>query len=118
MNTIAYNRKISFDKNKIAEFYPTLRKRVDEYFSKHNLSTHANAAMVFKTVFILTVFVASYVLVMVGILPLWAMLISILIHGFFTALVGFNVSHDAVHGSYSGNVRLNIMSLFFLLLQI
>ena len=107
MSTVAENRKIIFDKNKIAEFYPTLRKRVDEYFSKHNLSTHANGAMVFKTIFILGVFIASYVLVIIGILPLWAMLISILIHGFFTALVGFNISHDAVHGSYSSNVRLN-----------
>ncbi len=41
---------LQFAKNKNAEFYKVLRQRVNSYFKTRNISRHANASMVFKTV--------------------------------------------------------------------
>ena len=99
--------KISFNRNHPSQFYPVLRKRVNEYFKSKNISKHANGAMIFKTTFILTFYVLTYALLLTLKLSPWAMLAIACTHGMFTALIGLNIAHDAIHGAYSANKTVN-----------
>jgi len=89
------------------QFYPVLRKRVDEYFKEKGISKNANAAMVVKTVVLLTAYILPFVL-MLTFLPSFALsLVLWLVMGFAIAGIGMSVMHDANHGSYSQNPTVN-----------
>ncbi len=96
------------------EFNTVLKSRVDNYFREKNISRHANGFMIFKTVFILTMVFGCLGLLYFASMPLWVTYMVWAILGFFTALVGLNIGHDAIHGSYSSNGKVNkFMSIFF-----
>lgn len=106
--------QIQFDKNKLADFYPAVRERVDAYFSQKGISKNFNAFMVAKTVFILMVFILTYILILSNQFNGWATLALAAIHGFFTAMIGLNIGHDAIHGAYTSNPKVNkILGLGF-----
>ena len=89
------------------DFVVELNQRVNRYFQENNLSKFANGAMVFKTLFHLTFWIGSYLLIIFGGFDpsinyvLWAIL------GFFIAMVTVNIGHDAIHGAYSSNKHVN-----------
>ncbi len=89
------------------QFFATVRKRVDSYFKDNNLSKHANSEMYFKTFFFLGGTIALYCLIMFGGFSLWAMLGLAIALGVFQACIGFNVTHDAMHGAYSSKSGVN-----------
>lgn len=101
-----------FNERERTGFYTTLRKRVDNYFTSRNISKHANGAMVFKTFLFWGGYTALYLVIIFGGLSLWSNFGLALILGFFGAMVGFNVSHDAIHGSYSSRKWLNDLIAF------
>jgi len=94
-------KRIIFNKTKIENFYPTVKVRVDKYFKDKNISKHFNGAMIFKTIFILTIFVGTYALILSNLFSPWIVLLLAMINGFFVALIGINIAHDGVHGAYS-----------------
>lgn len=63
--------------------------------------------MVIKTIIILLVWMGSYFLILSNLVSPWAMLLLALLHGFSAAMIGFNIGHDAIHGSYTKNPVLN-----------
>lgn len=98
-----------FDRQSQAEFYRTLRARVNAYFTDNNIARTANAAMVIKTiVFVSAYFIPYFILLMgwvtnpFGFLSLW------LVMGLGAAGIGFSVMHDANHGAYSTNKYINM----------
>lgn len=96
------------------DFHNILKSRVDSYFSEKNISSKANGFMVFKTVFYLSSLIVSYVLLLFGNLcaPLNFLLFSVI--GLFTAFIGVNICHDAIHGAYSKYKFINkLMSVIF-----
>ncbi len=99
--------KITFDKKELADFYPEVRRRVDAYFQSKNISKHANGAMIAKTVFILSVFIGSYLLLLSNLFSPGVLLLLAIVNGFFTALIGMGIAHDAIHGAYSANPLVN-----------
>ncbi len=100
--------KVNFANTKNTDFLITLRTRVDNYFKTNNLSKNANEKMVFKTTFVLGVFFLCYlVLILNAFENAWINLAICATLGLFTAFIGFNVGHDAVHGSYSKNPKVN-----------
>jgi linoleoyl-CoA desaturase len=103
------SKSIKFDNKKIADFFPTIRKRVDHYFKVNNISRFANGQMVFKTVFIFSIYLITYFLIISNVVVAWPIVLLILagIHGLFTAFIGLNISHDAIHGAYSSNSKVN-----------
>lgn len=102
---------------KKAQFYNTLRKRVDAYFQDNNLSKKGNFAMFLKSFIFCGGTILFYALIMSGQFSPPMMLLWAICLGAFAAFVGFNVSHDAIHGSYSNNTLLNkIMGHSFSLL--
>lgn len=98
---------IKFDKNKDNTFYTTLKNRVDAYFAEKKLSKKANALMVFKVFFYLGIWSASYYFLMFVPLPIAAQYVLWAVLGFFSAFIGLNICHDAIHGSFSENRHIN-----------
>jgi len=104
-NKVPVNERpnLRFNHKDKPDFYATLRKRVNAYFEETQLSKHYNGKMVFKTIFILTVFFATYGLLLSNNFATQpGILLAIaIVHGFFTALIGLNIAHDAIHGAYA-----------------
>jgi linoleoyl-CoA desaturase len=99
---------ITFESNTNAEFYKTLQQRVREYFKQNNISRFGNAGMVVKTVFMISLYVVPFILLNTVFAD--SMLLSVLmwvIMGFGMAGVGLSIMHDANHGAYSKNDRVN-----------
>lgn len=94
------------DKDKSA-FYNTLRENVDRYFIENNISRHANAGMILKTVILIIMYLGPLVLISVfhPSFPVSLLLWSIM--GFGLAGNGMSVMHDANHGAYSSNENVN-----------
>ncbi|WP_317239171.1 hypothetical protein [Hymenobacter sp. 5516J-16] len=88
-------------------FFATVRQRVDAYFQLHQLSRHANRAMWGKTILFLVSFVGLYALILSGLLGPWGMLVAAGLLGATNAFIGFNICHDALHGAFSANKRIN-----------
>lgn len=108
---------LKFNNKNKSQFLATTRARVDEYFKETNVSRNANGAMWFKTAVFLTGFFVTYGLIMSNMFTPWAMLGLCVIFGMFSAFVGFNVCHDAIHGSFSSNKTVNkVFGFMFYLL--
>jgi linoleoyl-CoA desaturase len=94
-------QKIIFDRLTQDSFQKDVSSRVDDFFKSKKISKNANSEMVFKTVWILAGWIATYGLIISNLFAPWLMFLLALAHGFFTAMIGLNVSHDAIHGSYT-----------------
>jgi linoleoyl-CoA desaturase len=88
-------------------FSTTLKARVESYFNTNGLSKHANQLMVFKTVLFLSLMLLLYGLIVATSFPLFVKLILAILLGMTMSFIGFNVCHDALHGSYSANKKVN-----------
>ncbi|HEY8660938.1 MAG TPA: acyl-CoA desaturase [Hanamia sp.] len=99
--------KIKFAKAKDLDFYSTLNKRVDDYFISNKISKNANWVMIFKTLFYLGVFTAAYLMLILNQNSVGVQFLLWIIIGFFTAFIGLNISHDAIHGSLSRYKSVN-----------
>src|SRR5687767_10561608 len=90
-----------------SRFLVTLKERVESYFNNQGLSRHANKLMVIKTALFLSLMPVLYVLIVTGITPVFVQLLLCILLGINMAFIGFNVCHDALHGSYSSNQKVN-----------
>lgn len=98
---------VKFESDGKDSFVRDVRRRVDAYFLDNNIAKTANFQMVLKTILILIGWIATYVLILSNLLPGYAVLMLALGHGFFTAMIGLNIGHDAIHGAYSRSPALN-----------
>lgn len=106
--------KVTFNNKLDREFSKAVKARVNAYFEENNLSRHANAAMILKTVIILTVYFGSYALIISGQFSLSIMWLLCVVMGIGMAGIGFSISHDALHGAYSSSNIINkIIGLTF-----
>lgn len=109
--------RLKFSNASKSLFMATTRSRVDQYFSDSKTSPHANSAMWLKTFIFLAGFTGLYALVIFGAFSLWITLSLAISLGALSAFVGFNVCHDAIHGSFSSKPVVNkiFSSIFHLL---
>ena len=92
------------------EFSKTLRNRVNTYFKTHKKSRNANATMVLKTVVMLGLFFTPLILLASGVVSsVWLLFLLYVLSGFGMAGIGMGVMHDAIHGSYSKNKKINTL---------
>jgi len=101
------SEKISFTGRAPGDFARELKTRVDKYFSARHLSPHANWQMIAKTFALLALTFVPYGLILSNRLGPWSMLALCFVMGLGMAGVGFAVSHDALHGAYSANPKVN-----------
>ncbi|WP_316844075.1 acyl-CoA desaturase [Pedobacter psychrodurus] len=88
-------------------FYAEVRRRVNNDFKENNRSTNANVLMWFKACLFLSIFLALYLsILLLPIHPTVLLGLTILL-GTTCAFIGFNICHDAIHGSFSSSKRTN-----------
>lgn len=100
-------QKVKFINKDKTQFFSTLKERVDAYFVENNISQHANAAMIFKTIFMVSLYFIPFALIMTQSVSIWGMLLCTALMGLGLAGIGMSVMHDANHGAYSANPRVN-----------
>jgi linoleoyl-CoA desaturase len=98
---------IKFAKNHNEEFYKVLRQRVNEYFKANNITRYANSKMVVKTIFMMALYFVPLVLLLTVAENIWFIMSLWALMGFGMAGLGLSVMHDANHGAYSPNERIN-----------
>ncbi|KAA2238438.1 acyl-CoA desaturase [Chitinophaga agrisoli] len=98
--------KVTFN-NKNAFFFQSVKAEVESYFKENNLKKTGNTRLYIKTAVLIPGALAMYVILLTGVLPaLPAILLSAFL-GFILSCIGFNVMHDACHGSYSRKPWVN-----------
>jgi linoleoyl-CoA desaturase len=98
--------KITFNNND-NRFFQTLKLAVDEYFEQNKIKKTGDWRLFSKTIILVGSAIAMYCLLMfVNMSALPALLLCAGL-GFVFASIGFSVMHDANHGSYSPNTKLN-----------
>ncbi len=98
--------KITFN-NKNNEFYISLKKAVDDYFVSNKIEKTGDWRLYSKTFILLTCFLGSYILLMAVAMPWYLVLMLCAFMGFAAAGIGFSIMHDANHGSYCKNNKIN-----------
>ncbi len=101
-------KRVSFNLKSKPEFIRELRAEVDRYFSESGKSKHGNLQLYLKAVFMLSLYLIPFILMMAGwISTPGGVLLAFIIMGTGKAGVGMGVMHDANHGSFSSNHRIN-----------
>jgi len=98
--------KISFN-NSDHVFYTSLKTSVNGYFAQAEIKKTGNARLYVKSVVLILAAVSLYSLLLFLPMPWLPVVISSLILGLILASIGFNVMHDANHGSYSSRKWVN-----------
>ncbi len=98
--------KITFN-NKNRIFYTTLKANVDQYLREHNIKPTGNLELYTKSLVLIPSAIAVYILLLTVSMPIGISLLLCALEGFILASIGFNVMHDACHGSYSSKKWLN-----------
>jgi linoleoyl-CoA desaturase len=95
-------------------FFPELKRKIDFYFDRNRKNKTANLYTYAKAFILIFAYVSTYFLIILGnqstffTLTLWMFL------GIVFACIGFNIMHDAGHGSYSKHEKVN----YFLFLSL
>lgn len=102
-------RAVTFPAASGEQFVDEVKRRVAEYFESRNLSTKATPGMVAKTVILFGSFFGAFGLILFGGFSPLAMLGLAVMMGVSMAGLGFSVAHDALHGGYSDNPKVNTL---------
>jgi len=98
--------KVSFDNGNPA-FYTSLKAAVNNYFAFSQKKRTGNVRLYAKTVILILAAISLYVALLFVKMPWLAESICSIFLGFVLASIGFNVMHDANHGSYSSRKWAN-----------
>jgi len=102
------NKTIRFSRKLDADFAKELRSNVNSYFKDNNISIHANFGMKFKTLFMLALYLTPFGFILSGTVEnTWVFLGLWLVMAFGMSGIGLSIMHDANHGSYSSNPKVN-----------
>ena len=83
---------------------------MNSYFKTHKKSRNANATMVLKTIIMMTLFLTPLIVLATGVVSSMPLLFFLyILSGFGMAGIGMGVMHDAIHGSYSKNKKINTL---------
>ncbi|MFT5887012.1 MAG: linoleoyl-CoA desaturase [Arcticibacterium sp.] len=99
---------VKFNIHSQPEFFREVVKRVNNHFKTTKQSKAGNGSMVFKTVFMIALYLVPLALIVSqtvtsvgGNIAMWALM------GFGMSGIGLSVMHDANHGSYSKSKGVN-----------
>lgn len=98
--------KVTFN-NSNNEFYQSLKTSIDAYFTQKGIKKTGDWRLYIKAIILFTVSITLYVCLLTVVMPLWLSLLSCALLGMSLACIGFNVMHDACHGSFSSSDKTN-----------
>jgi linoleoyl-CoA desaturase len=104
---IVKTASISFPNRDISGFAEEVKAKVAAYFDGRGVSRHATPGMVAKTILLLAITFVPYGLILSNRFTPLTMLGLAIVMGIGLAGIGFAISHDALHGAYSSNPRIN-----------
>jgi linoleoyl-CoA desaturase len=101
-------KRLKFSRTADQAFVKTLKSRVAQYFEERKVSKLGNGGMVFKTVSILLLYLTPLTLIITGVVahPLLLFLMWVMMAVGMVG-IGMSIMHDANHGSYSKNPKVN-----------
>lgn len=103
--------KVTYN-NRNAVFFPSLKKAVEEYFVAQQVKKTGNWKLYTKTLVLTGAAIGLYLTLLTVSLPAWVAISMCAVLGVVLAGIGFDVMHDACHGSYSSKKWVNeLMSL-------
>ncbi len=106
--------KTKFPTPKGANFYHEVRQRVNNDFNNRGESINANGLMWFKAFIFLSLYIVLYLTILLSAFNGIMLTILTLTLGVVCAFIGFNVCHDAIHGSFSSKKSINkTLSMIF-----
>lgn len=101
-------KRLKFPKKSEASFIDLLRERINEYFRENNKSRLGNGRMVFKTVFMISLYFVPYALMISGVFrSVWPVVACWIVMGFGMSGIGLSIMHDANHSAYSSKKSVN-----------
>ncbi len=93
-----------------ADLAKDIRKGVNAYFKENNISKYANTNMKIKTIFMLSLYITPYTLMLMGVFSgTWGVIGAYVIMALGMSGVGLSVMHDANHSSYSKKKWVNTL---------
>ncbi len=96
---------VKFKKEKV--FFNALNQQVEDYFKKNNLKKTGNTHLYIKSIILIASAIVVYISLLTINFPTGIAIAMCCIFGFLQAGIGFNVMHDANHGSYSEKKWVN-----------
>ena len=88
-------------------FYNTLKESVNHYFEENNIKATGNYKLYLKAFILIPLAVLLYITLLFYTPHPYISLVLCGLFGFILASIGFNIMHDACHGSYSGKKWVN-----------
>ncbi len=98
--------KVTFN-NKKAIFFQSLKADVDKYFAENGIRKTGNRQLHIKTIVLIVTSLALYLSLPAVVNNAPVAIAFCLMLGFTLSAIGFNVMHDACHGSYSRRKWVN-----------
>lgn len=98
--------KVTFD-NSNNLFFQSLKKATEAYFRESGLKKTGNWKLYSKTLILVPAAIAIYISLLVFTMPVGLALTLCALLGLTLSSIGFNVMHDACHGSYSSRRWVN-----------
>ncbi|KAL9649303.1 hypothetical protein ABK040_014606 [Willaertia magna] len=109
--------KYTYEPSKQTLFYSDCRKRVEKYLKDNGLTHRDVPQMYLKTILSLTIWFILYMAVFYKIENYFLSFVVTFIWGWANANIGMGMMHDANHGGYSNNPKINrLVALCFDLL--
>jgi len=100
-------KTLKFIKKDKGQFTATLRKNVNDYFVEKGISSKGNSKMLFKSIVMLSAYIAPFILMLSIPFSGWVIFPLSVLMGCGMAGIGMSIMHDAVHGSFSKKGWLN-----------
>ena len=90
-------------------FYDAVVGKAKAYFEAHHISPYANTEMWVKTIIILLLYLVPYALMVTGLAAgsVWIFFGLWFLMGMGMSGIGTAIMHDANHGTYSPNKKVN-----------
>ncbi len=99
--------KVKFLNRDKSLFFSALRENIDSYFETNALEKTGGPKLLFKAIFMLSLYLIPFALILTGNFSPLQMLLLTVVMGLGVAGVGMSVMHDAIHGSFSSSSKLN-----------
>lgn len=100
-------KKVKFSNKEPKDFSKIIHKRVNQYFKDKGISKTGNLHMYVKTAVMLSFYFAPYVMLLLNILPIWAMFVMYAIMGIGISGIGLSIMHDSNHEAFSNKKWVN-----------
>ena len=104
---------MKFKSKNDSDFFSELIKKVNDYMEKKGGNRFADSSIYIKGVFLIALYISSYILLLSGSLNAILSILFVMIMGLSGVMIVFNIVHDASHNVLFKNKSLNRTLAYF-----